>query len=84
MLYTLYWTLIVYAVFHVCAAAYGIIMQIGKGKSVWKYAWAILGVYMVVAGAQAVMAGCFVGLMLVIASFSSSHASKFWTCGNIS
>ena len=77
MLYTLYWTLIVYAVFHVGAAAYGIIMQIGKGKSVWKYAWAILGVYMVVAGAQAVMAGCFVGLMLVIASFSSSHASKF-------
>jgi hypothetical protein len=63
MLFTLYWTLILYAVFHLSAAGYAIIMQVGKGKSVWKYAWAIIGVYVIVAGAEAVMAGCFVGLM---------------------
>lgn len=63
MRFTLYWTLIVYAIFHVSAAGYAILIKIGKGKSVWKYAWAILGVYMIIAGIQAVMAGCFVGLM---------------------
>ena len=61
-----------YAIFHVGAAGYAILMQIGKGKSVWKYAWAILAVYMVVAGAQAVMAGCFVGLMSVLLPLSNS------------
>ncbi|KAG9240129.1 hypothetical protein BJ878DRAFT_317351 [Calycina marina] len=64
MRYTLYWTLIIYAIFHVSAAGYAVLMQIGKGKSVWKYAWAILGAYMIIAGVQAVMAGCFVGLIL--------------------
>ncbi|KAH8591795.1 hypothetical protein B0O99DRAFT_690342 [Bisporella sp. PMI_857] len=64
MRFTLYWTLIIYAIFHLSAAGYAILMQVGKGKSVWKYAWAIVGVYAVVAGAEAVMAGCFVGLIL--------------------
>jgi hypothetical protein len=55
--------LIVYAVFHLVAAAYAVCMQFGKGKSAWKYVWIIPLVYFAVAGLEALLAGSFVGLM---------------------
>jgi hypothetical protein len=61
--YTLLWTLIVFAVFHLVAASFAICMQLGKGKSAWKYVWIIPIVYASVAGIEALLAGSFVGLM---------------------
>jgi hypothetical protein len=61
--YTLLWTLIVYAVFHLVAAVFAVCMQLGKGKSAWKYVWIIPLVYAAVAGIEALLAGSIVGLM---------------------
>lgn len=61
--YTLLWTLIVFAVVHMSAAGYAVCMQMGRGKSSWKYVWIIPMVYAVVAGLEALMAGSLVGLV---------------------
>jgi hypothetical protein len=55
--------LIIYAVFHLVAAAFAVCMQLGKGKSAWKYVWIIPLVYALVAGIEALLAGSIVGLM---------------------
>jgi hypothetical protein len=61
--YTLYWTLIIFAVFHAAVAGFAILMQLGKGKKAWKYVGLIPIVYAIVAGLEAVMAGAVVGAM---------------------
>ena len=61
--YTLLWTLIVFAVFHLAVAGFAVLMQLGKGKKAWQYAWMIPQVYSLIAGIEALMAGSFVGLM---------------------
>jgi hypothetical protein len=63
--YTLLWTLIVFAVFHFVVAGFAVLMQLGKGKSAWQYVWIIPLVYSLIAGVEALLAGSFVGLMLV-------------------
>jgi len=62
--YTLLWTLIIFALFHLAAAAFAVFMQLGKGKSAWKYVWLIPLIYALIAGIEALLAGSFVGLIL--------------------
>lgn len=61
--YTLLWTLIIFGTFHLVVAAFAVAMQLGKGKSAWKYVWFIPLVYVLIAGVEALLAGSFVGLM---------------------
>jgi len=62
--FTLLWTLIIFALFHVVVAVFAVYMQLGKGMSAWKYVWLIPLVYALVAGVEALLAGSFVGLIL--------------------
>ncbi|CAJ2510225.1 Uu.00g061250.m01.CDS01 [Anthostomella pinea] len=61
--YTLLWTLILYALFHLGATGIALSMQIGKRKSVWKYLGAVPIVYALVAGIEALFAGSIVGVV---------------------
>ena len=63
--FTLQWTLIIYAIFHVGAAGIALLMQVGKKKSNWKYLWMVPILYLIVAGVEALFAGSVVGLMYV-------------------
>lgn len=57
--FTLYWTLIFFLAFHVCAAAWASLMHRKALGGLW-----ILTTYVLVAGMQATVAGSLVGLML--------------------
>jgi hypothetical protein len=61
--FTLLWTLIIYALFHLAAAALAVCTQLRRGKSALKYVWIIPIVYALIAGIEALLAGSFVGLM---------------------
>lgn len=63
--YTLFWTLLMYTVFHWGAAAIAIIMQIGKRHTNWKYLWTLPILYTLTAGAEALVAGSVTGVMWV-------------------
>lgn len=60
--FTLTWTLIIYALFHLGAVLIAMFTH-GWKKSSWKYLWAVPVVYLVMAGLEAVLAGSIVGLM---------------------
>lgn len=62
--FTLLWTLIIYAVFHMGAVLVAMFTH-GWKKSSWRYLWAIPVIYLVMAGLEAVMAGSIVGLLSV-------------------
>ncbi|TAQ90912.1 hypothetical protein B7494_g761 [Chlorociboria aeruginascens] len=61
--YTLLWTLIIFAVFHLTVAGFAVLVQLGKGKSAWQYVWIIPLVYALIAGIEALLAGSIVGLI---------------------
>jgi hypothetical protein len=61
--FTLLWTLIIYALFHLGAAGVALSMQVGKKRSNWKFLWMVPVVYLIVAGLEALFAGSIVGLM---------------------
>ncbi len=63
--FTLIWTFIIYAIFHLGAAGIAVAMQMGKRQTRWKYLWVIPTVYCLVAGFEAIFAGSIVGLMSV-------------------
>lgn len=60
--FTLIWTMILYALFHMGAVLTAMYTH-GWKKSSWKYLWAVPVVYLVMAGLEAVMAGSVVGLV---------------------
>lgn len=64
--FTLLWTLITYAVFHVAAVLLAVLTH-GWKRSSWSYLWAVPGVYLVAAGLEALLAGSVVGLVCVLA-----------------
>jgi hypothetical protein len=66
--FTLIWTLIVYAIFHLGAAAIAIAMH-GKTRTSWKFLWTVPLVYLFVAGIEAIFAGSIVGVVLVLHVF---------------
>ncbi len=61
--FTLIWTLIFYAAFHIATAALAVCMQVGKGKKAFRWVWSIPIAYAAIAGIEAVLAGSIVGLM---------------------
>ena len=60
--FTLIWTFILYAIFHLGAAAVAMLMH-GKNRNSWKYLWSVPLVYVLVAGIEALFAGSIVGAM---------------------
>ena len=68
--FTLFWTLILYGLFHLGAVGVAVLMQVGKRRSNWKYLWLVPLIYACIAGAEALIAGSVVGLMLVQISLS--------------
>ncbi|PHH64689.1 hypothetical protein CDD81_4130 [Ophiocordyceps australis] len=61
--FTLVWTLIVYASFHLGAVVVAMLTHGWKSSS-WRYLWLVPLVYLVVAGLEALLAGSIVGLLL--------------------
>ncbi|KAL6356095.1 hypothetical protein LRP88_09683 [Fusarium phalaenopsidis] len=59
--FTLLWTIIIYACFHLAAVLIAMFNH-GWKKSSWKYLWAVPIIYLVIAGLEAVLAGSIVGL----------------------
>lgn len=71
--FTLLWTLILYSVFHLGAAAVAIGVQVGKHRSTWKYLWAVPAGYAIVAGLEALVAGSVVGVLSVPVQLISGY-----------
>lgn len=65
--FTLLWTLILYAIFHLSAAGVALAIQLlfSGRPAYWRYLWTIPVSYAVVAGVQALVAGSGVALMYV-------------------
>ncbi|CAI4217915.1 unnamed protein product [Parascedosporium putredinis] len=61
--FTLLWTLIIYALFHLACAGIAIAMH-AQNKTAWKFIWVVPVLYLFVAGVQGIVAGSVVGLML--------------------
>ncbi|KAK9795684.1 hypothetical protein SCARD494_04655 [Seiridium cardinale] len=61
--FTLLWTLILYAIFHMGSAAIALGVQVGKHRSTWKYLWAVPAIYAITAALEAVVAGSIVGVL---------------------
>lgn len=63
--FTVIWTLIVYALFHLGAVMIALFTHGSKKKS-WKLLWITPIVYLTVAGLEAILSGSIVGLMYVV------------------
>ncbi|PHH87723.1 hypothetical protein CDD83_8497 [Cordyceps sp. RAO-2017] len=61
--FTLVWTLVTYAVFHLGAVLVALVTH-GWRKSSWNYMWGVPIVYLVTAGLEALLAGTVVGLIV--------------------
>jgi hypothetical protein len=77
--FTLFWTLILYGLFHLGAVGVAVMMQGGKRMSSWKYMWLVPLVYALIAGFEALIAGTLVGFMWVsdadrLLNSSADHA----------
>lgn len=60
--FTVIWTLIVYALFHLAAVIIAFFAH-GWRISSWKYLWAVPIVYLVIAGVEAVLSGSIIGVV---------------------
>ncbi|KAI1337924.1 hypothetical protein F5Y15DRAFT_138185 [Xylariaceae sp. FL0016] len=76
--YTLLWTLILYALFHLGATGITLFMQVGKRRTVWKYLFAVPVVYALVAGLEALVAGSVVGSVLGAVYISGCYEMSPW------
>lgn len=77
--FTLIWTLIIYAIFHVGAAAVALVIQLGRGPSrSWRYLWTIPISYLVTAAVEAVVAGSLVGLLVGAVYTGGSFWMSTW------
>ncbi|KAI0480243.1 hypothetical protein GGR56DRAFT_261347 [Xylariaceae sp. FL0804] len=76
--YTLLWTLILYALFHLSASAIALSVQVGKKRLLWTYMSAIPLVYAFVAGLEALIAGSIVGLILGALYTSGCYVMSTW------
>ncbi|MBE3047605.1 hypothetical protein IMZ48_34850 [Candidatus Bathyarchaeota archaeon] len=62
--FTVLWTVVIYSVFHLGAAAIAVVAQ-GTKRRGWRVLWAVPVLYLFVAAAQGVLAGSVVGLLYV-------------------
>ncbi|KAJ2906853.1 hypothetical protein MKZ38_010351 [Zalerion maritima] len=76
--FTLTWTFIIYAIFHVSAALITLVMQAGKRPSAWKYLWTIPLLYVLAAGVEALFAGSIVGIVLGAVYSSGDLIMSTW------
>ncbi|KAK3380203.1 hypothetical protein B0T24DRAFT_186229 [Lasiosphaeria ovina] len=78
--FTLLWTLILYGLFHMGAAAIALLMQAGntKSRSSWKYLWMVPLVYAFVAGVEALLAGSVVGLIVGASYRAGGFTMSTW------
>lgn len=60
--FTVLWTLITYAFFHLAAVLIALFNH-GLKKSSWRFLWAVPITYLFIAGIEAIIAGSVVGLM---------------------
>ncbi|KAL2164642.1 hypothetical protein VTH06DRAFT_3859 [Thermothelomyces fergusii] len=86
--FTLFWTLILYGLFHLGAVGVAVLMQGGKRTSGWKYLCLVPVVYALIAGAEALIAGTLVGLIVgatyLVGGFSMSTWIPFvWGWVNV-
>jgi hypothetical protein len=61
--FTVIWTVIIYAVFHLAAVVIALFTH-GRRMSTWKYLWAVPIIYIITAGLQAVVTGSIVGAVV--------------------
>ncbi|EGO57723.1 hypothetical protein NEUTE1DRAFT_81548 [Neurospora tetrasperma FGSC 2508] len=76
--FTLLWTLIIYGLVHLGAAGIALMMQVGKKKSNWKFLWLVPLLYAAVAGAEALLAGCLVGLVVGATYKAGAFSMSTW------
>ncbi|KAK4106798.1 hypothetical protein N658DRAFT_512535 [Parathielavia hyrcaniae] len=76
--FTLFWTLIFYGLFHLGAVGVAVLMQGGKRMSSWKYLWLVPVVYALIAGAEALIAGTLVGLIVGATYIVGNFAMSTW------
>ncbi|KAK3296106.1 uncharacterized protein B0H64DRAFT_163666 [Chaetomium fimeti] len=86
--FTLFWTIILYGLFHLGAVGVAVLMQGGKRMSSWKYLWLVPLIYAFIAGAEALIAGTLVGLIvggsyLVGGFFMSTWIPFVWGWVNV-
>lgn len=80
--FTVIWTLIGYAAFHMAAVVIAMFAH-GWRISSWKYLWAVPVVYLVIAAMEAIMAGSIVGVMCVF-SINPAHSAQTGVTNNSS
>ncbi|KAI1492485.1 hypothetical protein F5X96DRAFT_380142 [Biscogniauxia mediterranea] len=76
--FTLLWTLMLYALFHLGATGVALFMQVGKRRSVWKYLVAVPFVYFIIAGVEALVAGSIVGAVLGAVYIAGCYEISTW------
>ncbi|KAL2019681.1 hypothetical protein VTK56DRAFT_9300 [Thermocarpiscus australiensis] len=76
--FTLYWTLILYGLFHLGAAGVAVLMQVGKTRSHWTYLWLVPLVYALIAGFEAIIAGTLVGLIVGASYLAGGFTMSTW------
>lgn len=78
--FTLLWTLIFYAIFHLGAAGIALAMQlVFSGRpAYWRFLWTIPVTYIVVAGVEALFAGSIVALIIGAAYLSGPFWMSTW------
>ncbi|KAL1843398.1 hypothetical protein VTJ49DRAFT_1748 [Mycothermus thermophilus] len=76
--FTLFWTLILYGLFHLGAVGVAVLMHGGKRISNWKYLWLVPLVYFLIAGFEALIAGTLVGLIVGATYLVGGFAMSTW------
>ncbi|KAG7290429.1 hypothetical protein NEMBOFW57_000430 [Staphylotrichum longicolle] len=76
--FTLFWTLILYGLFHLGAVGIAVLMQGGKRMSSWKYLWLVPLIYALIAGFEALIAGTCVGLIVGASYLVGGFAMSTW------
>ncbi|KAL1844657.1 hypothetical protein VTK73DRAFT_2079 [Phialemonium thermophilum] len=76
--FTLLWTLIMYALFHLGAASIALVMQIGKRRANWRYLWMVPLLYLAMAGVEALLAGSIVGLIVGAVYIAGHYPMSPW------
>ncbi|KAK0753196.1 hypothetical protein B0T18DRAFT_423801 [Schizothecium vesticola] len=76
--FTLLWTLILFGLFHLGAAGLALLMQTGKTRVNWKYLGLVPLAYGIVAGAEALMAGSIVGLIVGASYVAGKFTMSTW------
>lgn len=76
--FTLLWTVILYAIFHMGAAAIALLMQTGKRPATWKYLWTVPILYALAAGVEALFAGTITGVVVGAVYLNGNFVLSTW------